>query len=698
MIVCVSPSSQHYDETHNTLKYANRAKNIKTKVSRNMINVNRHVSQYVKAIYELTQEVEELKKRLGDSTKEAMDKLRKQETQRDLLVKEGCKRIKAAYENSQDLRKARIQDFRNMKLIERRMALVTAWMAAFDVVFSTKGEAPPKALLVVRSEAEKVLQELENNRFGLQHRLQGPSPERDIDRALDSALRNVQSADGSTDADMAVLNSEATLCKMMIERDFYQSLAEVNADISTPISVLSKAHFETVASLNQLNLQDDSASDAVRQTLQELMKACTDATSQVIKPNGELITPQESFTIPRVNFDTPRKKTTRTVLTDMASPIRGPFAQGNSGAPGASPLVRPSPRAFKVGTPKKAVSFAKKPPKKKRVRWQDETEAEDIKLVTLEDNKRLRAETEQHSFANVSSTSGAAHRHPLPISSSSLSSAATTRNIETQEKQYHHHSLDQQPPPRRNNKMEMGFLSKSKRDTSPTPPPANTTSSRTTSLTASTATASIHNPRNRRNDYPLSEADTSIINLKPTSRPSTIFENDMAEDLTRPWKASLTSQARAKRRVSSGSIAGASRAVAARRRPGHHHHHHHHYYSNPHHSSPESGNTSIIFKSGHARRMPRVPEKENSSMGAGGVAGGGGGGGGSHGHPHVLSPARSASMFKSGSRRITILGRGDLMAAGVGRRVSVSGAQLLDRMVGGMGKAVGQSSRPIPWR
>ena len=29
MIVCVSPSSQHYDETLNTLKYADRAKEIK---------------------------------------------------------------------------------------------------------------------------------------------------------------------------------------------------------------------------------------------------------------------------------------------------------------------------------------------------------------------------------------------------------------------------------------------------------------------------------------------------------------------------------------------------------------------------------------------------------------------------------------------------------------------------------------------
>src|SRR5437868_4341240 len=130
MIVCVSPSSQHYDETHNTLKYANRAKNIKTKVSRNMINVNRHVSQYVKAIYELTQEVEGLKKKLNDSTKEAMDKFKKQEVQRLQQIQEGSKRLKTAYEHSQNMRDIRIQDFKNLRLIEHRIALVTAWMSA----------------------------------------------------------------------------------------------------------------------------------------------------------------------------------------------------------------------------------------------------------------------------------------------------------------------------------------------------------------------------------------------------------------------------------------------------------------------------------------------------------------------------------------------------------------------------------------
>ncbi len=63
MIVCVSPSSHHYDETLNTLKYANRAKEIKTKVIRNSTNLDRHVTSYLKMISEQKQEIQELKLR-----------------------------------------------------------------------------------------------------------------------------------------------------------------------------------------------------------------------------------------------------------------------------------------------------------------------------------------------------------------------------------------------------------------------------------------------------------------------------------------------------------------------------------------------------------------------------------------------------------------------------------------------------------
>jgi kinesin family protein 18/19 len=65
MIVCVSPASVHYDETHNTLQYANRAKEIKTKAIRNVISVDRHVAQYCQQIMEQAQQIERLKAELA---------------------------------------------------------------------------------------------------------------------------------------------------------------------------------------------------------------------------------------------------------------------------------------------------------------------------------------------------------------------------------------------------------------------------------------------------------------------------------------------------------------------------------------------------------------------------------------------------------------------------------------------------------
>ncbi|KAG7097215.1 hypothetical protein E1B28_004586 [Marasmius oreades] len=66
MIVCVAPTSQHFDDTHNTLIYAERATKIKTKVvTRNVVNVDRHVGRYVEAINRLNTEVAELKAKLA---------------------------------------------------------------------------------------------------------------------------------------------------------------------------------------------------------------------------------------------------------------------------------------------------------------------------------------------------------------------------------------------------------------------------------------------------------------------------------------------------------------------------------------------------------------------------------------------------------------------------------------------------------
>ncbi|KAM5248152.1 kinesin-like protein KIF18A [Ctenodactylus gundi] len=64
MIAAVSPSSLFYEDTYNTLKYANRAKEIKSSLKSNVLNLNNHISQYVKICNEQKAEILMLKEKL----------------------------------------------------------------------------------------------------------------------------------------------------------------------------------------------------------------------------------------------------------------------------------------------------------------------------------------------------------------------------------------------------------------------------------------------------------------------------------------------------------------------------------------------------------------------------------------------------------------------------------------------------------
>ncbi|XP_038621099.1 kinesin-like protein KIF18A [Tachyglossus aculeatus] len=64
MIAAVSPSSMFYDDTYNTLKYANRAKEIKSSLKSNVINLDSHITQYVKICEEQKKQIIILKEKL----------------------------------------------------------------------------------------------------------------------------------------------------------------------------------------------------------------------------------------------------------------------------------------------------------------------------------------------------------------------------------------------------------------------------------------------------------------------------------------------------------------------------------------------------------------------------------------------------------------------------------------------------------
>ncbi|XP_023342688.1 kinesin-like protein KIF19 isoform X3 [Eurytemora carolleeae] len=64
MIANISPSSQTYEDTLNTLKYADRAKQIKIDLKKNVMNVDFHVAQYAKIVEDLRTEIVALKDKL----------------------------------------------------------------------------------------------------------------------------------------------------------------------------------------------------------------------------------------------------------------------------------------------------------------------------------------------------------------------------------------------------------------------------------------------------------------------------------------------------------------------------------------------------------------------------------------------------------------------------------------------------------
>uniref|UniRef100_UPI0037E98CE0 kinesin-like protein KIF18A n=1 Tax=Semicossyphus pulcher TaxID=241346 RepID=UPI0037E98CE0 len=66
MIANVSPSSKSYDDTCNTLKYANRAKEIKSSLKSNVVSLDSHIGQYAVICEKQKQEILQLKQKLKE--------------------------------------------------------------------------------------------------------------------------------------------------------------------------------------------------------------------------------------------------------------------------------------------------------------------------------------------------------------------------------------------------------------------------------------------------------------------------------------------------------------------------------------------------------------------------------------------------------------------------------------------------------
>ena len=65
MIANISPSIFSIEDSLNTLKYANRAKNIKSNIKRNVLDVDYHLNKYDDLISNLKNEIEDLRQQVA---------------------------------------------------------------------------------------------------------------------------------------------------------------------------------------------------------------------------------------------------------------------------------------------------------------------------------------------------------------------------------------------------------------------------------------------------------------------------------------------------------------------------------------------------------------------------------------------------------------------------------------------------------
>lgn len=612
MIVCVSPSSQHFDETQNTLRYANRAKNIQTKVTRNVYNVNRHVKDFLVKIDEQMALINELKQQQKEHEAVAFAKFRKQSEKRETIAREGVARLRIAYENSANERLEKMNNMRKLRQIERRIAIISSWVAAFDQVCDTEEtEDVLHSITTLRKAANGILVELESSRHHYHNKLAKANWERAIDSALQNGLRQLKEVDGNSDGlDAANLVREAELLKANADREALVGVADQERDgDAATLQVLLHAHFDTMAAVHNLfGMGQEEAVHSAKQILTRIMQSCTTATSHVIKPDGN-IAPVELF--PPTRHGTPKRKKQVNLMVG-GTPIKPAHAAVLASAPHlqGSPM-RVSPKRRKMGGAKKGIAFTpkkKSPVKglKRGVRWRDDTE--DGTLAEFEKTPKRSDLTPDTS--SIEPRAAVLDLSPIHLEPPQLhSDLSGSSPMPAPPKP----SLEPQP---KHNRFKSGFLAR-KTDGSPLPPTL-------TSLSSDSDNSPLRDLEpSRAGNRSLLRQVESI----PQDRTPAESGANSGSDGDDRWKVDKSDALRIKkvmRRASSVTLSSSSSALRAQRR------------RSPLGASLGSPpNENAIFTASHSRRMVKS-DKENDCK------------------ANVLSPRTAPVVKGSSQRRITM--------------------------------------------
>jgi len=192
MIANITPAASSFEETLNTLKYANRAKKIKTQATKNVLNVSYHVTQYLSLIAGLKREIQGLKSELVEARSSSSPQNRR--SQDDALSQSVNDR------ESRELKSVRAEI---VKGFHEGMELQKALVNLDSQLVQQKIDMRKLQLTVVQGTDQNVLHQDAQKRADasrqLQRRLSGASDDSEYSMDdFDETVRSPVRADGDT--------------------------------------------------------------------------------------------------------------------------------------------------------------------------------------------------------------------------------------------------------------------------------------------------------------------------------------------------------------------------------------------------------------------------------------------------------------------------------------------------------------------
>lgn len=232
MIGNVVGSLNAYEDTLNTLKYAARAKNIKTSVQKNIVNVLFHVSQYTQIIGQLKKEIMILKSKLSDNTR--------MEPPIDLP------------NNSSTLLSEIKEHYKERAQLRRRL-------------FLEKGKAAEISFLSSQQDNDKLLKELNANQDNFQKQLEEHKRSKSLlqekAKQLPTATADIvlkQMAHGEELVDKIPIEEKIKASKA---KNYFSLQSAVIAKLKEQIRLRDDILDSYAGSKNSLNLSRDDVSD-----------------------------------------------------------------------------------------------------------------------------------------------------------------------------------------------------------------------------------------------------------------------------------------------------------------------------------------------------------------------------------------------------------------------------------------------------